>query len=147
MLKDDSELAQALTPEQKANTFESKPRWQRALVMLAGPAANFLLAIGILALIFANSIERQFILEVGEISDSYLVQNTQPRQGDELIAINNKSVSSLQEVRLELLHLLGHLGIWISHSNLEMVQDSLRCQSQLRIFYHLWSPKQIQSYF
>ena len=56
VVKDDSELAQGLTPEQKANTFESKPRWQRALVMLAGPAANFLLAIGILALIFANSI-------------------------------------------------------------------------------------------
>jgi regulator of sigma E protease len=78
--------------------------------MLAGPAANFLLAIGILALIFANSIERQFILEVGEIPDSYLVQNTQLRQGDELIAINNKSVSSLQEVRLELLSFAGASG-------------------------------------
>tara|TARA_Y100001949_G_C15960918_1_gene319203 strand:+ start:84 stop:1427 length:1344 start_codon:yes stop_codon:yes gene_type:complete len=110
VVKDDSELAQDLTPEQRANTFESKPRWQRALVMLAGPAANFLLAIGILALIFANSIERQFILEVGEIPDSYLVQNTQLRQGDELIAINNKSVSSLQEVRLELLSFAGASG-------------------------------------
>ena len=43
------DLAQPLTPEQKVSTFESRPTWQRALVMLAGPIANFLLAIGILS--------------------------------------------------------------------------------------------------
>ena len=57
---DGSELLEGMTPEQKANTFESKPKWQRACVMLAGPVANFILAIGILSVIFANSIERQF---------------------------------------------------------------------------------------
>ena len=37
--EDNSELLQNMTAEQKLNTFESKPRWQRALVMLAGPFA------------------------------------------------------------------------------------------------------------
>ena len=47
------DLSQPLTPEQKRNTFESKPRWQkRALVMLAGPVANFILAIWDLSIIF-----------------------------------------------------------------------------------------------
>ena len=46
------DLQQPLTREQNENTFESKPKWQRALVMLAGPAANFILAVGILSIIF-----------------------------------------------------------------------------------------------
>ena len=105
------DLMQPLTPEQNENTFESKPRWQRALVMLAGPAANFILAIGILSLIFANSVERQFIPEVSNISSAYIQQNSSLKNGDVLIGINNKMVNSLQDIRLELLSLSGTTGM------------------------------------
>jgi regulator of sigma E protease len=104
------DLMQPLTPEQNENTFESKPRWQRALVMLAGPAANFILAIGILSLIFANSVERQFIPEVSNISSAYIQENSSLKNGDVLIGINNKMVNSLQDIRLELLSLSGTTG-------------------------------------
>ncbi len=100
---EDSELIQNLTPAQKANTFESKPKWQRACVMLAGPVANFILAIGILAVIFANSVERQFIPEVSEITSSYLLESTPLKPGYILVSINGKEVSNLQQIRLELL--------------------------------------------
>ena len=105
------DLMQPLTPEQNENTFESKPRWQRALVMLAGPAANFILAIGILSLIFANSVERQFIPEVSNISSAYIQENSSLKNGDVLIGINNKMVNSLQDIRLELLSLSGTTGM------------------------------------
>jgi regulator of sigma E protease len=104
------DLAQPLTPEQKVSTFESRPTWQRALVMLAGPIANFLLAIGILSLIFANSVERQFIPEVSNISSTFLMNNSSLQDGDVLIAINEKKVASLQDIRLELLSLSGTTG-------------------------------------
>jgi regulator of sigma E protease len=104
------DLMQPLTPEQNENTFESKPRWQRALVMLAGPAANFILAIGILSLIFANSVERQFIPEVSNISSAYIQENSSLKNGDVLIGINKKMVNSLQDIRLELLSLSGTTG-------------------------------------
>ena len=39
------EISQQLTEEQMKNTFDSKPKWQRALIMFAGPLANFLLSI------------------------------------------------------------------------------------------------------
>ena len=94
------DLMQTLTPEQNESTFESRPRWQRALVMLAGPAANFILAIGILSLIFANSVERQFIPEVSNISSTFIQENSSLKDGDVLIAINNKTVNSLQDIRL-----------------------------------------------
>ncbi|MDC1110073.1 RIP metalloprotease RseP [Gammaproteobacteria bacterium] len=105
------DLMQTLTPEQNESTFESRPRWQRALVMLAGPAANFILAIGILSLIFANSVERQFIPEVSNISSTFIQENSSLKDGDVLIAINNKTVNSLQDIRLELLSLSGTTGI------------------------------------
>ena len=104
------DLSQPLTPEQKRNTFESKPRWQRALVMLAGPVANFILAIGILSIIFVNSVERQFIPEISSVSSEYLQNNSALKVGDTLIAINDKKVSNLQDIRLELLSLSGTNG-------------------------------------
>jgi regulator of sigma E protease len=109
--EEELDLIKPLTPEQNANTFESKPKWQRALVMLAGPAANFLLAIGILSLIFVNSVERQFIPEVSTVSSQYLQNNSSLRAGDILISINGKKVSSLQDIRLELLSLSGINGM------------------------------------
>ena len=108
--EEDSELIKKLTAEQKANTFESKPRWQRACVMLAGPVANFILAIGILSIIFANSIERQFIPEVADISSQYLIQNTSLEAGNVLVSINGKKTSNLQQIRLELLSFSGSTG-------------------------------------
>ena len=107
---DDSELLDSLTAEQKSNTFESKPKWQRACVMLAGPVANFILAALILTVIFANSVERQFIPEVSAISSSYLLQNTSLEPGHILISINGKKTSNLQQIRLELLANSGETG-------------------------------------
>ena len=109
--EEDLDLQQPLTPEQSKSTFESRPKWQRALVMLAGPVANFILSIGILSLIFVNSVERQFIPEVSGISSEFLQNNSPLKQGDVLTAINDKSVASLQDIRLELLSLSGTNGI------------------------------------
>ena len=110
-VEEELDLLQPLTTEQNKNTFESKPRWQRALVMLAGPVANFILAIGILSTIFVNSVERQFIPEVSSVSSEFLQSNSALKSGDILIAINEKKVSSLQDIRLELLSLSGTNGI------------------------------------
>ena len=110
-VKEELDLLQPLTTEQNKNTFESKPRWQRALVMLAGPVANFILAIGILSTIFVNSVERQFIPEVSSVSSEFLQSNSALKSGDILTAINEKKVSSLQDIRLELLALSGTNGI------------------------------------
>ena len=109
--EEELELQQPLTPEQNQNTFESKPKWQRALVMLAGPTANFILAVGILSLIFVNSVERQFIPEVSGISAEYIQNSSDLKPGDVLTAINDKTVSSLQDIRLELLSLSGTNGM------------------------------------
>ena len=127
--EEDSELIQNLTLAQKANTFESKPKWQRACVMLAGPVANFILAIGILAVIFANSVERQFIPEVSEITSSYLLESTLLEPGYILVSINGKEVSNLQQIRLELLSNSGSS----SALNLEFLSPDGQKQENINI--------------
>ena len=77
-----------LTTEQNKNTFESKPRWQRALGYR--PVANFILAIGILSIIFVNSVERQFIPEASSVSSEFLQSNSALKSVLHLIAINEK---------------------------------------------------------
>jgi regulator of sigma E protease len=78
--------------------------------MLAGPVANFLLAIGIFSLMFVSNLENRVIPEVSEISSKYLLQNSNLREGDILTSINGKNVSNLQDIRLELLSLSGTSG-------------------------------------
>ena len=98
--------------------------------MLAGPVANFILAIGILSIIFVNSVERQFIPEVSNISSQYPKSNTSLRAGDILTSINEKQVSSLQDIRLELLSLSGTNEISIIILCVVHVHLNIRYQSQ-----------------
>jgi len=107
--EESAELLTSLNEEQLANTFESKPIWQRASIMLAGPVANFLLSICILSIIFSNSVERQFIPMVGGITSSYLLESDL-QEGDTLASINGKKVLSVQDIRLELLSFSGSSG-------------------------------------
>ena len=53
------EIKSQLTEEQAKNTFDSKPKWQRASIMFAGPLANFLLSIFIFSVIFLNTPDPQ----------------------------------------------------------------------------------------
>ena len=59
LIEHEPEVKEQLTEEQIKNTFDSKPKWQRALIMFAGPLANFLLSIFIFSLIFLNTPDPQ----------------------------------------------------------------------------------------
>ena len=109
-IAEDESILDGLSKEQLANTFESKPKWQRALIMLAGPLANFLLAILVFAIIYSNSVERQFdatvvLNETSKIENQYAFEN-----GDVLEFIEGKKINNLQDLRLELLSHSGKSG-------------------------------------
>ena len=109
-IAEDESILDGLSKEQLANTFESKPKWQRALIMLAGPVANFLLAILVFAIIYSNSVERQFdatvvLNETSKIENQYAFED-----GDVLEFIEGKKINNLQDLRLELLSHSGKSG-------------------------------------
>ena len=56
LIEIEPEISNQLNEEQLKNTFDSKPKWQRASIMFAGPLANFLLSIFIFTAIFISTI-------------------------------------------------------------------------------------------
>jgi regulator of sigma E protease len=48
----DREKIEKMSPEERAGAFPYKPLYQRALIVAAGPVANFILAIAVFAMFF-----------------------------------------------------------------------------------------------
>jgi len=87
-----------LSPDQQRRSFHLRPPWQRFLIVLAGPATNFLIAI----LIFAG-----FFAAFGMPRSENLVSQVKPGSaaaaagiapGDRIIAIADRATPSFEDV-------------------------------------------------
>ncbi|MGH9681151.1 MAG: RIP metalloprotease RseP [Candidatus Acidiferrales bacterium] len=93
--------------------FLSKPRWQRVLVALAGPAMNIVLAVVIFAGIYMVGSKQPAYLDkpmvlAGVLKDS-AAQKAGLAAGDHIIKVNDRSNPTWDEARLELISTLpGH---------------------------------------
>jgi regulator of sigma E protease len=122
------EIKEELTPEQIKNTFDSKPKWQRALIMFAGPLANFLLSIFIFSFIFLNTPDPQTTAVINNIDNSIEMRSADDFliQGDQIHSINSVIISDPKDISLELLSYAGYTGIinlGIKRSNTDDVVD------------------------
>ena len=106
------EVREQLTEEQIKNTFDSKPKWQRALIMFAGPLANFILSIFIFSLIFLNTPNPQTIPVIKNIDESINIESSSDfiLPGDQIVEINSTAVSDPKDISLELLSYAGYTG-------------------------------------
>jgi regulator of sigma E protease len=93
--------------------FLSKPRWQRVLIALAGPAMNIVLSVLLVAGIYTRGSKQPAYLDkpmvlAGVIPDS-TAQKAGLEAGDRIIKINSKTDPTWDEARLELMSALpGH---------------------------------------
>ncbi len=112
LLEVEPEVKEQLTEEQIQNTFDSKPKWQRALIMFAGPLANFLLSIFIFSLIFLNTPDPQTKAVIKTIDSSIIMSSKDEfiLPGDEIYAINSLTISDPKDINLELLSYAGYTG-------------------------------------
>ena len=87
-----------LSEEDKARSFHLRPVWQRFLIVLAGPVANFILAIAIVS---------GFVAANGDSSTPNVVIDTLPNSaaaeaglqpGDRIVAIAGRSTDSFEEI-------------------------------------------------
>ncbi|MBA4047825.1 MAG: RIP metalloprotease RseP [Sphingomonas sp.] len=88
----------ALPAEERAQTFQAKALWQRAIIVAAGPVTNFAIALGILT---------AFVVAVGELKTSAVVGQVEagsPAQvaglarGDRITALGDRPVASFQDM-------------------------------------------------
>jgi regulator of sigma E protease len=112
LIEVEPEIKEILTDEQLKNTFDSKPKWQRASIMFAGPLANFLLSIFIFSIIFLNTPDPQAVTVVKDQSSSIIFKNDGQSivAGDEIKSINSVEINDPKDINLELLSYAGYSG-------------------------------------
>jgi regulator of sigma E protease len=111
LIEVEPEIKNELTPEQLKNTFDSKPKWQRASIMFAGPLANFILAIFVFSIVFMNTINPNNVATVKTISNEIEFQSSSAIvKGDEIIGINSQAITDPKDIPLELLSYAGYSG-------------------------------------
>ena len=90
----------ALPAAERMATFQAKPVWQRAIIVAAGPAVNFLLAILILA---------GFALAYGDVRTPPVVAGVQPggaaaragvQPGERIVALNGAGVDTFDDLAM-----------------------------------------------
>jgi regulator of sigma E protease len=86
--------------EAVARYFHFKPLWQRAIVVVAGPVANFLLAIvlfSVLAGVFGEVVRRPIVTGVDAGSPAAVAGF---RQGDVIVAADGRKLKSFEDIDL-----------------------------------------------
>lgn len=99
-LLDERDPDVVVTPDLKALSYNSKPIWQRALIMVAGPAFNFILAIVLFWMMFIyGKLELHPVLDHPE---KILLQSG-AQYRDRIVSINGYPANTWQDVSLELI--------------------------------------------
>jgi regulator of sigma E protease len=102
-----AEDVQDLPPEEQENCFHNKSVAQRSAVAVAGPVANFVLAVVIFAILFAT-VGQQFTPPiVGAVLEESAAEEAGLRAGDEFLAINGSDVTRFEDIQSTVLLNLG----------------------------------------
>lgn len=87
-----------IPPELRDRAFQLRPLWQRFLVVLAGPAANFLTAILIFAAFFAFIGKPSTPNNVTQVAPGSAAARAGIEIGDKIVGVAGRSTSSFEEV-------------------------------------------------
>jgi regulator of sigma E protease len=96
-----------LSAEERNQTFQSKALWQRALIVFAGPAINFIFAIIIITgfmLVYGQAITPPTVASVTAGSPAAAAQII---EGDKILSINGRSVDSFDDLAGETIMIPG----------------------------------------
>ena len=83
-----------------AKLLTTKPLYQRAIIVSAGPIANFILAIFIFAIIFMTVGKDISIPVISEVKENSPAQEAGLKSKDQIIFIDNKKIESINDVAL-----------------------------------------------
>ena len=81
--------------------FLSKPKWQRFLILVAGPAMNLIIAIGFIAAISMIGTELPVMKPVlGDVQANMPAAKAGLRYGDLIVAVNGEPINDFDDLRL-----------------------------------------------
>ena len=76
-----------------------KPLWQRALIVLAGPAANFVLAVGLFAVFFLAFGRPVTLNRIAEVDPAGAAARAGFRPGDVVLAADSKPIATFEDLQ------------------------------------------------
>ena len=93
------------TPEESQkndpNEFLSKPKWQRLLILVAGPAVNILIAIVFVTIISMVGTEQLLIKAIiGEVTPGKAAAKAGLQVGDQIVRLGNEPINDFDDLRL-----------------------------------------------
>ncbi|MEX0962527.1 MAG: RIP metalloprotease RseP [Pseudohongiellaceae bacterium] len=100
----------AVPASQRQYSFACKPLWQRMAIVVAGPAANFLLAIFVFWLINISYGVSGIAPVVNTVIEDSIADRAGLRAGDEILAVDGEPTIIWQQVTLQMLARLGETG-------------------------------------
>ena len=87
-----------VSPEERKRSFHHRPVWQRFLIVLAGPLANFLLAILIFAAFFAILGYPRTANLVTAIEKGSVAQSAGVQAGDRILSIAGRETPTFEDI-------------------------------------------------
>ncbi len=96
------EHPEAISSGIKEKAYAFKKPWQKAVIVIAGPLANFILPIFIFWFLFAVAGSSIIPARVGEVLPNSPAKRAGIQKGDEIIEVNGKKVRSFEEIILYL---------------------------------------------
>ncbi|MFM9842893.1 MAG: RIP metalloprotease RseP [Dongiaceae bacterium] len=92
----------AVSAEDRATSFHFKPLWQKAAIVFAGPAANYVLAVIVLAVVFATLGKQYFPPVVGVVEQEGAAAKAGLRTGDRILSVAGYEVDEYNAIFLAL---------------------------------------------
>ncbi len=87
-----------LSDEMRALSLHHKPVWQRAIVVGAGPAANFILAMALFAAVFIGHGRTEFDPVVGSVVEGSPAERAGLQVGDRVVAFGDYKIERFQDI-------------------------------------------------
>lgn len=110
-----------LSPEDRATSFPHKTLGQRAAIVAAGPAANYLFAIVVLAALFMTLGQSSTPAKVTKVVEGSAAEEAGLREGDLFLQVNGSDIERFRDVqRIVMLRPGQPLGIVILRDGAEM---------------------------
>ena len=97
---DENGAPRTLTPRERAVSFRHKPLGQRAAIVVAGPAVNFLFAIVVFAGVFAIHGQPYTPAAISAVVEGSAAAEAGMRPGDLIVGIDGREIETFEDVRL-----------------------------------------------
>ncbi len=97
----DHEALGKLPPDQSADAFHNKNVWQRAAIVFAGPAANFIYAILVLTIVYVSFGLRLTPPEIGRVLPDSVAAQAGLQPGDVIRSVNGRGVLRFEDAMEE----------------------------------------------